>query len=42
LSGQVDAVIGSFRNFELNQLDLDCSPGRAFYPEEEGCRPMTS
>jgi putative hydroxymethylpyrimidine transport system substrate-binding protein len=36
LSGQVDAVIGAFRNFELNQLDLEGSPGRAFYPEEEG------
>lgn len=36
LSGQVDAVIGAFRNFELNQLDLEGRPGRAFYPEEEG------
>jgi putative hydroxymethylpyrimidine transport system substrate-binding protein len=36
LSGQVDAVIGAFRNFELNQLELEGSPGRAFYPEEEG------
>jgi putative hydroxymethylpyrimidine transport system substrate-binding protein len=36
LSGQVDAVIGAFRNFELNQLDLEGHPGRAFYPEEEG------
>jgi putative hydroxymethylpyrimidine transport system substrate-binding protein len=36
LSGQVDAVIGAFRNFELNQLDLEGSPGRAFYPEEHG------
>ncbi len=36
LSGQVDAVIGAYRNFELNQLDLEGSPGRAFYPEEEG------
>jgi putative hydroxymethylpyrimidine transport system substrate-binding protein len=24
------------RNFELNQLDLEGHPGRAFYPEEEG------
>src|SRR3546814_1050289 len=23
LSGQVDAVIGAFRNFELNQLDIE-------------------
>jgi putative hydroxymethylpyrimidine transport system substrate-binding protein len=36
LSGQVDAVIGAFRNFELNQLDLEGSPGVAFYPEEHG------
>ncbi|RUQ33920.1 MAG: ABC transporter ATP-binding protein [Candidatus Competibacteraceae bacterium] len=39
LSGQVDAVIGAFRNFELNQLDLAKKPGRAFYPEEEGLPP---
>ncbi len=39
LSGQVDAVIGAFRNFELNQLDLAKKPGRAFYPEEEGVPP---
>jgi putative hydroxymethylpyrimidine transport system substrate-binding protein len=36
LSGQVDGVIGAFRNFELNQLDLEGRPGRAFFPEEEG------
>ena len=36
LSGQIDAVIGAFRNFELNQLELEGHPGRAFYPEEEG------
>jgi putative hydroxymethylpyrimidine transport system substrate-binding protein len=36
LSGQVDAVIGAFRNFELNQLALEGQPGLAFYPEEEG------
>lgn len=36
LAGQVDAVIGAFRNFELNQLDLEGRPGRAFYIEEEG------
>ena len=35
-SGQVDAVIGAFRNFELNQMDIANRPGRAFYPEEEG------
>lgn len=36
LAGQVDAVIGAFRNFELNQMDIERHPGRAFYPEEEG------
>lgn len=36
LAGQVDAVIGAFRNFEMNQLDIEGRPGRAFYPEEEG------
>jgi len=36
LSGQVDAVIGAFRNFELNQMAIEKRPGRAFYPEEEG------
>ncbi|CCQ73936.1 ABC transporter substrate-binding protein [Magnetospira sp. QH-2] len=36
LSGKVDAVIGAFRNFELNQMDIEKHPGRAFYPEEQG------
>lgn len=36
VSGQVDAVIGAFRNFELNQMDLAGHPGRAFYVEEHG------
>jgi len=36
VSGEVDAVIGAFRNFELNQLDILGQPGRAFYPEENG------
>lgn len=36
MSGQVDAVIGAFRNFELNQMDIEGRPGRAFFPEEEG------
>ena len=35
-SGQVDAVIGAFRNFELNQMQLDERPGRAFFPEDHG------
>lgn len=36
MSGQVDAVIGAFRNFELNQLALEGRTGRCFYPEAEG------
>ncbi|MBW7849227.1 MAG: ABC transporter substrate-binding protein [Rhodospirillales bacterium] len=36
IAGQVDAVIGAFRNFELNQMDIVKHPGRAFFPEEEG------
>lgn len=36
ISGQVDAVIGAFRNFELNQMDIIKKPGLAFYPEEQG------
>ena len=35
-AGHVDAVIGAFRNFELNQMELEGRPGRAFYVEEEG------
>ena len=35
-SGQVDAVIGGYRNFELNQMDIEGVPGRCFYLEEEG------
>lgn len=36
ITGRVDAVIGAFRNFELNQLDIEGEPGIAFYPEENG------
>lgn len=36
VAGQVDAVIGAFRNFELNQMDIINAPGRAFFPEEYG------
>jgi len=36
LAGRVDAVIGAFRNFELTQLELEGSKGRAFYLEEHG------
>ena len=35
-AGKVDAVIGAYRNFELNQMDIEGRPGRAFYLEEEG------
>jgi putative hydroxymethylpyrimidine transport system substrate-binding protein len=36
MAGQVDAVIGAFRNFELTQLRLEGKEGRAFFPEEHG------
>lgn len=39
MSGQVDAVIGAFRNFELNQMEIKGIKGRCFYPEEEGVPP---
>ena len=39
IAGRVDAVIGAFRNFELNQLDIEKRPGIAFYPEEHGVPP---
>ncbi len=35
-TGQTDAVIGAFRNFELNQMALEKRPGRAFLVEEYG------
>ena len=36
MSKQVDAVIGAFRNFELNQMAIEGIEGRCFYLEEEG------
>ena len=36
MSRQVDAVIGAYRNFELNQMEIEGVPGRCFYVEEEG------
>lgn len=36
MSGQVDAVVGGFRNFELNQLAIEKRKGKAFLPEENG------
>ena len=38
-SGQVDAIIGGYRNFELNQMDIEGKPGKAFFVEEEGVPP---
>jgi len=39
MSGQVDAVIGAFRNFELNQMKIENVPGKCFFLEEEGVPP---
>lgn len=36
LTGQVDAVIGAFRNFELTQMRLAGGDGHCFFPEEAG------
>jgi putative hydroxymethylpyrimidine transport system substrate-binding protein len=36
MSGQVDAVVGGFRNFELNQLAIEKRKGKAFLPEQHG------
>ena len=36
MSGQVDAVIGAYRNFELNQMQIEGVPGECFYVEELG------
>jgi len=38
-AGQVDAIVGGYRNFELTQLEIEGVPGRAFYPEEHGVPP---
>ncbi len=39
MSGQVDAVIGAYRNFELNQMEIEGVPGNCFFIEEEGVPP---
>ena len=39
MSRQVDAVIGAYRNFELNQMKIEGVKGRCFYIEEEGVPP---
>jgi len=38
-AGNTDAVIGAYRNFELNQMDIEGRPGRAFFVEEHGIPP---
>jgi putative hydroxymethylpyrimidine transport system substrate-binding protein len=40
MSKQVDAVMGAYRNFELNQMAIEGVPGRCFYIEEEGVPPF--
>ena len=39
MSRQVDAVIGAYRNFELNQMKIEGVKGKCFYIEEEGVPP---
>ena len=39
MSGQVDAVIGAYRNFELNQMEIEGVEGKCFFVEEEGLPP---
>ena len=39
MAGRVSAVIGAYRNFELNQMDIEKRPGTAFFVEEEGVPP---
>ena len=36
MSGQVEATLGAFRNFELTQMALAGGKGRCFHVEEEG------
>jgi putative hydroxymethylpyrimidine transport system substrate-binding protein len=36
ITGQVDAVLGAYRNFELNQMEIEGVDGRCFFVEEEG------
>lgn len=36
LSGQVDAIIGAYRNFEMTQMKIAGGEGKCFYVEEEG------
>jgi putative hydroxymethylpyrimidine transport system substrate-binding protein len=36
MSGQVDAVIGAYRNVELHQMEIEGVKGRCFFIEEQG------
>lgn len=36
MSKQVDAVMGAYRNVELNQMAVEGVPGKCFFVEEEG------
>jgi len=36
MAKQVDAVIGAYRNFELNQMKIEGHEGKCFYVEEQG------
>ncbi|MTI13982.1 ABC transporter ATP-binding protein [Sansalvadorimonas verongulae] len=39
MTGRVDALLGAYRNFELNSLILHNNKGRMFYLEENGVPP---
>ncbi|WP_281646973.1 ABC transporter substrate-binding protein [Parendozoicomonas sp. Alg238-R29] len=39
MAGRVDALLGAYRNFELNSLELHKSKGKMFYMEENGVPP---
>ncbi|WP_252177390.1 ABC transporter substrate-binding protein [Endozoicomonas sp. 4G] len=39
MSGRVDAIMGAYRNFELNQLAIEGRQGKMFYYEENGIPP---
>ena len=39
LGGQVDAVVGAYRNFELFEMKLAGHPATLFFPEEHGVPP---
>ena len=39
LSGQVDAVVGAYRNFEATELELQGKKAVTFFPEENGVPP---